>query len=98
MMSRPTRRAGRSGPKQRVWFAVLLYTGLRRGDAVRLGRQHVRDGIASHTDGEDRHRGTRCRYCRVTEAIDHGPTGDLAFICGANGKPLTKESFRQPLL
>ena len=35
------------GTRQRVWIAVLLYTGLRRGDAVRLGRQHVRDGVAS---------------------------------------------------
>jgi integrase len=35
------------GTRQRVWFDVLLYTGLRRGDAVRLGRQHVRDGIAT---------------------------------------------------
>ena len=34
------------GTRQRVWLDVLLYTGLRRGDAVRLGRQHVRDGIA----------------------------------------------------
>jgi len=34
------------GTKERVWLAVLLYTGLRRGDAVRLGRQHVRDGVA----------------------------------------------------
>ena len=30
------------GTRQRVWLAVLLYTGLRRGDAVQLGRQHVR--------------------------------------------------------
>ena len=35
------------GTRQRVWLDVLLYTGLRRGDAVRLGRPHVRDGIAS---------------------------------------------------
>ena len=35
------------GTRQRVWLDVLLYTGLRRGDAVRLGRQHVRDGIAT---------------------------------------------------
>ncbi len=25
--------------------------------------------------------------------LDAGPTGDLAFICGGKGKPLTKESF-----
>jgi integrase len=35
------------GTKERVWLDVLLYTGLRRGDAVRLGRQHVRDGVAT---------------------------------------------------
>jgi len=37
------------GTKERVWFDVLSYTGLRRGDAVRLGRQHVRDGEATIT-------------------------------------------------
>jgi site-specific recombinase XerD len=35
------------GTRQRVWLDVLLFTGLRRGDAVRLGRQHVKDGIAT---------------------------------------------------
>jgi integrase len=35
------------GTKERVWLGVLLYTGLRRSDAVRLGRQHVRDGTAT---------------------------------------------------
>lgn len=35
------------GTRQRVWLDVLLYTGLRRGDAVRLGRQHVRAGVAT---------------------------------------------------
>jgi integrase len=35
------------GTRQRVWLDVLLYTGLRRGDAVRLERQHVRDGVAT---------------------------------------------------
>ncbi len=35
------------GTRQRVWLDVLLYTGLRRGDAVRFGRQHVRDGVGA---------------------------------------------------
>ena len=29
------------GTRERVWLDVILYTGLRRGDAVRFGRQHV---------------------------------------------------------
>jgi len=35
------------GTKERVRRDVLFYAGLRRGDAVRLGRQHIRDGIAA---------------------------------------------------
>jgi len=34
------------GTRQRVWLDVLAYTGLRRGDVVQLGRQHVRNGVA----------------------------------------------------
>jgi integrase len=33
------------GTKERVWRDVLFYTGLRRGDAVRVGRQHITDAI-----------------------------------------------------
>ena len=35
------------GTRQRVWLDVLVYTGLRRGDAVRFGRQHIRNGVGS---------------------------------------------------
>lgn len=81
------------GTKERVWLAVLLYTGLRRGDAVRLGRQHVRNGVASlRTEKTD----TEVHIPILPElahVLSAGPTGELAFICGTNGKPLTKESF-----
>ncbi len=33
------------GTRERVWLDVLLYTGLRRGDAVRIGRQHIRNSL-----------------------------------------------------
>ena len=29
----------------------------------------------------------------LKRTLDAGPTGELAFICGARGKPFTKESF-----
>ncbi len=35
----------RVGSRERLAFDLLLYTGLRRGDVARLGRQHVRDGV-----------------------------------------------------
>ena len=34
-----------TGTRERLAFDLLLYTGLRRGDAVRLGRQHVKEGV-----------------------------------------------------
>jgi integrase len=83
------------GTKERVWRDVLFYTGLRRGDAVKLGRQHVRDGIA--TLRTEKSQGEMIVSIPILpilqQTLDAGPTGELAFICGKSGKPLTKESF-----
>jgi len=81
------------GTRQRVWLDVLLYTGLRRGDAVRLGRQHIRDEIVviktEKTDTEV----TLPILPVLAATLNTGPCGDLAFIAGENGRPLKKESF-----
>ena len=83
------------GTKERVWLDVLFYTGLRRGDAVRLGRQHVRDGKATlRTEKSQGQITVTLPILPVLQrTLDAGPIGELAFICGKNGKPLTKESF-----
>jgi integrase len=83
------------GTRQRVWLDVLLYTGLRRGDAVRLGRQHVRNGVATiKTEKSGLSVEVDLPILAVLQAtLDAGPCGDLTFIAGANGRPLTKESF-----
>jgi integrase len=33
------------GTKPRLALALLLYTAQRRGDVVKMGRQHIRDGV-----------------------------------------------------
>lgn len=83
------------GTKERVWIDVLLFTGGRRGDAVRLGRQHVREGVATfRTEKSQGEISVSIPILPILqETLDAGPTGDLTFICGANGQPLTKESF-----
>ena len=85
----------RLGAKERVWIDVLLYTGLRRGDAVVMGRQHVRDGIATfRTEKSGESIAVTIPILPILQAtLDAGPTGELAYICGGKGKPLTKESF-----
>lgn len=81
------------GTRQRVWLEVLLGTGLRRGDAVKAGKQHIKDGLFSLATEKT----GMVMHCviesELQEAIDAGQTGDLAFICGERGEPLTKESF-----
>lgn len=82
-----------AGTKERVWLHVLLYTGLRRGDAVRLGRQHVRDGFATLRT-EKTNTEVYIRILPVlAETLAQGPTGDMIFIVGEGGNQLTKESF-----
>jgi len=83
------------GTRQRVWLCVLLFTGLRRADAVRLGRQHVRDGVATlRTQKSGGNIEINIPLLPpLIEALRSGPTGELAFICGERGNPLTKESF-----
>jgi integrase len=83
------------GTKERVWLDMLLYTGLRRGDVVRVGRQHVRNGeisLRTEKSGEIIEL-TLPILPILAHTLAAGPTGDLAFICGANGTPLTKESW-----
>ncbi len=81
------------GTHERVWFDVLLYTGLRRGDAAILGRQHVRDGIATLKTGKTDTEVTIPILPPLQRSLEAGPTGDLHFIIGKSGNPLTKESF-----
>ncbi len=81
------------GTRERVAFDVLLYTGLRRGDAVTVGRQHVKGGvirIKTAKTGEP----VSVVICPELEAtLAAGPCGDLTFIAGERGRPRVKESF-----
>jgi integrase len=87
------------GTRERVWLDVLCFVGPRRGDAVTIGRQHIRatpDGevLQFRTEkGQEEVEVTIPILPVLARTLAAGPTGDLAFICGANGRPLTKESF-----
>ncbi|WP_332060783.1 tyrosine-type recombinase/integrase [Bartonella sp. CB74] len=83
------------GTHERVWIDVLLYTGLRRGDAVRIGWKDVKDNII-HLKTEKSKFQTDVFLPilpELTETLKTNPTGDETFICGKEGKKLTKESF-----
>jgi len=81
------------GTRERVAFDVYQYTGLRRGDAAAVGKQHVKNGVI----GIQTEKTGMWVYIPVHPelqlTLDAGPIGDLAFIAQKNGNPLTKESL-----
>ena len=81
------------GTRQRVAFEVLRETGLRRGDAVRVGRPHVRERVIRIQTEKTGEQVAVAMSDALVEAIEAGPCGDMTFICGANGRPMVKEAF-----
>ena len=76
--------------RERLALAILLYTGLRRGDAVQLGRQHIRDGIISMRTEKTGTPVTIPLLPELAEVIAASKTGDLAFIATITGTPMKK--------
>jgi integrase len=73
----------------------LLFTGLRRGDVVRLGRQHVKDGLISIRTEKQAGEGevTLPMLDVLANTIAKSKTGDLTFLTTARGTAFVKESF-----
>jgi len=97
------------GTRARLALALLLYTGQRRSDIVRFGRQHLRPGEIEFTG-----RKIRCNWLHFTQwknrnrkpvrleipvipelqrIIDASPTGDLTFLVTELGQPFTANGF-----
>src|SRR5207302_7069833 len=83
------------GTRQRVWLDVLLYSGLRRGDAVRYGRQHVHNGVGRIRTEKSGFtvKAVVAMLAILDEALGAGPGGDVTFIVGEVGRPFKKEGF-----
>jgi integrase len=81
------------GTRQRLALAILLYTGLRRGDAAMIGRQHIRDGVITFRTAKTGQKVELPVLPELARIIAATKTGDLALICDDEGRPLTKEGF-----
>jgi integrase len=83
------------GTRQRVWLDVLLYSGLRRGDVVRYGRQHVHASVGRIKTEKSGYKITAVVPVLpvLQRTLEVGPCGDLTFIVGERGQPLSKGSF-----
>lgn len=81
------------GTRERLAYDILAWTGLRRGDACRLGPQHVSGGLISIKTAKT---GTVVEVeilPPLAESIAATPTGADAFVVTHYGKPRTKDAF-----
>jgi integrase len=85
------------GTKARLALALLLYTGQRRSDVIRLGRQHVRDGKISLTQFKGRNRKPMRLVLPVLpvlqQIIDALPCGDMTYLVTNVGQPFSDAGF-----
>jgi integrase len=85
------------GSKARLALELLLLTGVRRGDMVTFGRQHVENGILRFVPRKTRYRRMEASYKpilpRLAEVIAASPTGDMTFLVTSFGKPFTPGGF-----
>jgi integrase len=85
------------GSKARLAFALLLYTGQRRSDIIRFGRQHAKHGTLTFTQ----HKGRNLKPHKLTlpilpvlqKIIDASPVGDLTFLVNEYNRPFSDTGF-----
>ena len=85
------------GTKARLALALLLYLGVRRGDVVRIGRQHEKEGWLRFVPAKTRYRRHRMSEKPIlpvlADIIARGPTGNMTYLITADGKPFTAAGF-----
>jgi integrase len=85
------------GAKARLALALMLYTGQRRSDVIRLGRQHIKNGWLKITQHKNRSRKAIVIEIPVLAAlqdiIEASPCGDLTFLVTEFGRPFTSNGF-----
>ena len=81
------------GTRERLAYALLLYSGQRSGDIVRLGRQHIKDGWLTIHAGKTGKASQVPVLDVLSEAIAATRTGDLTFLVSHEGLPLTVSHF-----
>jgi integrase len=81
------------GTKARLALALLCFTGQRRSDIIRFGRQHVRNGLLTFTQHKGRNRKPKRLILPVLpvlrEILDASPCGELTFLINDLGRAFT---------
>ncbi|MCA0200361.1 MAG: tyrosine-type recombinase/integrase [Proteobacteria bacterium] len=81
------------GTRARLAMSLLLYTAQRRSDVVRMGRQHIREGVLTLRQQKT---GTLVEipvHPELQAVLDATPSEHLTFLVTDYGKPFTAAGF-----
>lgn len=84
------------GTKPRLAMELMLWTDQRRGDAIRMGRQHIRDGrlyFAQGKTGRDLGLPVAPQLLEAIVAMPASAKGHLCFLVTEYGKPFSDAGF-----
>jgi integrase len=85
------------GTKARLAFALLLYSGQRRSDVIRFGKQHLKNGALTFTQYKGRnhkpHRLVLPVLPVLQKIIDTSPCSEMTFLVNDLGRPFTDGGF-----
>jgi integrase len=83
------------GTKPRLALALLLYTAQRRSDVVRMGRQHIRDGVLTLKQQKTGITLAIPVHPHLQSVLDATPSAHLTFLVTATGKPYGGNAFSE---
>ena len=81
------------GTKARLALALLLYTCQRRGDVIRMGRQHVKGGFLTVRQSKTGATVAIPLHPELQAILAASGASNLAFLTTATGKPFTPGAF-----
>jgi integrase len=81
------------GSRSRLAFALLLYTGQRRSDVVRMGRQHITDDALFVHQQKTSRKVWIPIHDALASIIAEIPADNLTFLVTEYGKPFTAAGF-----
>jgi integrase len=77
----------------RLALTLLLYTGQRRGDVIRLGRQHIRDGVVHVRQQKTGIELAIPIHATLAATIAETPANHLTLLTTQTGKPFSAAGF-----
>ena len=83
------------GTKPRLGLALLLYTAQRRSDVVRMGRQHIKDGVLTVKQQKTGVTLAIPVHPQLQAVLDATPSEHLTFLVTATGKPYGGNAFSE---